>query len=99
MGWVERQVADLPGSKQDVKNVAKVATAPFSYAVGVDPFASGDSMSKMRDRYETAGVLAGNYFLPGSSLLTSNLASQGSQGQLGSDLWMLFTTLCGGGGG
>lgn len=40
----------------------------------------------IRDATETAAVLGGNYLLPGSSLLTSNLASKGSQGQLNSTL-------------
>jgi hypothetical protein len=41
---------------------------------------------KIRDTAETAGVLAANYFLPGSSLLTGSLASKGSQEQLNSDV-------------
>lgn len=40
--------------------------------------------TKLRDAGETAAVLTGNYFLPGSSLVTSKLASEGSQNQLNS---------------
>lgn len=38
----------------------------------------------VRDALETGGVVAGNYALPGSSLLTSHLTSEGSQKQLNS---------------
>lgn len=40
----------------------------------------------LRDTVESAAVLAGNYFLPGSSLVTSHLVSEGSQNQLNSTL-------------
>ena len=40
----------------------------------------------IRDTVESAAVVAGNYFLPGSGLVTSNLASSGAQDQLGSGL-------------
>lgn len=40
----------------------------------------------IRDTVESAAVVAGNYFLPGSGLVTSNLASSGSQDQLNSGL-------------
>lgn len=40
----------------------------------------------IRDAIESAASLAGNYALPGSSLVTSNLVSKGSQGQLNSTL-------------
>jgi len=43
----------------------------------------------LRDTVESAGVLAGNYFLPGSSMLTSKLVSEGSQKQLNSTLGKL----------
>lgn len=44
--------------------------------------------TNLRDALETGGALVGNYYLPGSSLLTSNLTSQGSQKQLHSPLGM-----------
>ena len=43
----------------------------------------------LRDTAESGAVLAGNYFLPGSSLVTSKLTSDGSQKQLGSTLGQL----------
>ena len=39
-----------------------------------------------RDALETAGVIAGNYILPGSSLLSSQLVSEGAQKNLSTDL-------------
>jgi len=45
--------------------------------------------TKIRDTVESGAVVAGNYFLPGSGLVTSNLASSGSQDQLGSGLGQL----------
>ena len=42
--------------------------------------------TKLRDTVESAAVVAGNYFLPGSSIITSKLVSQGSQDQLNSAL-------------
>lgn len=45
-----------------------------------------DLWSTVRDPIETAAVLVGNTVLPGSSLLTSNLASKGSQNQLNSPI-------------
>jgi len=42
--------------------------------------------TKLRDAVESAAVVAGNYYLPGSSLVTSKLVSEGSQKQLNSDL-------------
>ena len=52
----------------------------------LNPLANTGINMKLRDTGESAAVLAGNYFLPGSSLLTSNLASKGSQKQLSSPL-------------
>lgn len=56
----------------------------------------------IRDTVESAAVVAGNYFLPGSGLVTSNLASSGSQDQLNSGLGrvaMLGSGVAGGVGG
>jgi hypothetical protein len=39
-----------------------------------------------RNSLETGGSLVGNYLLPGSSLLSDQLVSKGSQGQLGSTI-------------
>jgi hypothetical protein len=43
----------------------------------------------LRDSVETGAVLAGNYFLPGSSLITSKLVSDNAKQQLNSDLGVL----------
>jgi len=43
----------------------------------------------LRDTVESGAVLAGNYLLPGSSLVTSKLVSDGSQKQLGSTVGQL----------
>jgi hypothetical protein len=43
----------------------------------------------IRDAVESVAVVVGNYYLPGSSILTSKLVSEGSQEQLGSDLGIL----------
>lgn len=54
----------------------------------------------LRDSAETLGTLAGNYLLPGSSMITSNLASKGSQNELNSPLGrvgQIGTGLSGGG--
>jgi hypothetical protein len=54
----------------------------------------------VRDTLESAASLAGNYYLPGSSLLTDHLVSKGSQKQLGSPLGQIAqigTGLAGGG--
>jgi len=45
--------------------------------------------NEFRDLFETAAILAGNYITPGSSAITSNLASKGSQQQLNSDLGII----------
>ncbi len=39
-----------------------------------------------RDALQTAGVIAGNYILPGSSLISSQLVSKGAQENLSTDL-------------
>lgn len=57
-------------------------------------------LTKLRDTAETVASLAGNYFLPGSSLVTDRLVSKGSQKQLGSTLGQIAqgaTGLAGGG--
>lgn len=44
------------------------------------------SFTAIRDAVETAGSLAGNYVLPGSSVVTDNLVSKGAQKNLSSPL-------------
>jgi hypothetical protein len=50
----------------------------------IDPIK--DNWVDLRDTAEAAAVVAGNYYLPGSSLVTSNLVTKGAQEQLNSDL-------------
>lgn len=45
--------------------------------------------TKLRDAVESVAVVAGNYFLPGSSIITSKLVSDGSKEQLGSTVGQL----------
>ena len=52
----------------------------------------------LRDTVESAAVVAGNYFLPGSSLLTSKLTSEGSQNQLNSTVGQIAQLGSGGAG-
>lgn len=40
----------------------------------------------LRDGAQSAAAIVGNYYVPGSSVITSNLVSKGSQEQLSSDL-------------
>lgn len=62
----------------DIENVGK------SVVHGVE-----SGWNDIRDTAETAASLAGNYFLPGSSLLTDQLVSQGSKKQLSSPLGLI----------
>jgi hypothetical protein len=52
----------------------------------------------LRDTVESGAVLAGNYLLPGSSLITSKLVSDGSQKQLNSTVGQLAQLGTGGAG-
>ena len=45
--------------------------------------------TKVRDVVESVAVVGGNLFIPGSSILTSRLASKGSKKQLSSDIGMI----------
>lgn len=47
--------------------------------------------TSIRNAFQTVAVVAGNYFLPGSSLVTSKLVSKGSQEQLSSTLGQVAT--------
>jgi len=63
-----------------VKNIAN-QLGKFSPVVQL---AEGNGWNGVRDSVESTGVLAGNYYLPGSGLVTSHLVSKGSQGDLNS---------------
>lgn len=58
-----------------------------------------DNWVDIRDTAEAAAVVAGNYYLPGSSLLTSNLVSEGAQDHLNSDTGRLANLAAGATGG
>lgn len=53
----------------------------------------------IRDGLQTAAVIAGNYYLPGSSLLTSQLVTKGAQENLNSDLGRVANIAAGASGG
>lgn len=50
----------------------------------------------LRDTLESAAVVAGNYFFPGSSIITSQLVSEGSKEQLNSSLGKVAQLASGG---
>lgn len=69
-----------------------------------DPLAdAGDTISQnwvdLRDTAEAAAVVAGNYFLPGSSILTSKLVTGGAQDKLNTDLGRVANVAAGAAGG
>lgn len=53
----------------------------------------------LRDTAQAAAVVAGNYYLPGSSLLTSKLVTSGAQDKLNSDIGRVANTAAGVAGG
>lgn len=58
----------------------------------------GDGWNAARDTLETGAVIGGNYLLPGSSLLTSHLASKGSKDLLNSGVGKIGQVVSGLGG-
>ena len=66
------------------------------FGSGIGPDAS---WVDFRDNLEAAGVVAGNYFLPGSSLLTSQLVTKGAQENLNTDVGKLANLAAGAAGG
>lgn len=53
----------------------------------------------LRDNLEAAGVVAGNYFLPGSSMLTSQLVTEGAKEALATDVGKVANIAAGAAGG
>jgi hypothetical protein len=91
MSW-DDWVSDPIGSLNDaVVNPVVDATKGAVDAV-TEPLGG---FTNVRDSLEAAGVAAGNYFLPGSSLVTGQLVSDGAKQALGGDLGQL--ALMGGG--
>ncbi len=60
---------------------------------------NGSAWTQIRDLGEAAGTMVGNYFLPGSSMLTSKLVSNGAQQQLSTPLGRIGTFASGAAGG
>ena len=63
--------------------------------LGKTPTSGGSLWTNFRDTVESAGVIAGNYFLPGSSLLTSQLVSEGAKEQLSDPTLRLANAVAG----
>jgi len=53
----------------------------------------------LRDNLEAAAVIAGNYYLPGSSMLTSRLVTEGAQENLNTDAARIANVVAGAAGG
>ena len=60
---------------------------------------TGISWVDLRDNLEAAASIAGNYFLPGSSLVTSQLVTKGAQENLNTDAGRLANLAAGAAGG
>jgi hypothetical protein len=58
-------------------------------------FDKGGGFNDFRDTLLAAGVAAGNYFVPGSSLLTSQLVTEGAQNKLSTNLGQATTLAAG----
>jgi len=73
--------------------------APISIGSQTGLFNTGYHWNDIRDNLEAAAVVAGNYFLPGSSMLTSQLVTQGAQENLNTDAGRLANIAAGAAGG
>jgi hypothetical protein len=73
--------------------------APISSASQTGLFNSGFHWADIRDNLEAAAVVAGNFFLPGSSLLTSKLVTEGAQENLNTETGRLANLAAGAAGG
>ena len=73
--------------------------APISIASQTGLFNTGYHWNDIRDNLEAAAVVAGNYVLPGSSLLTGNLVTKGAQENLNTDAGRLINMAAGAAGG
>jgi hypothetical protein len=74
---------DLFGGAGDL--VSDITGGISDFGSGVEDFVS-DTYMDVRDPLQAAAVVAGNYFVPGSSLITSNLVSNEAQEMLSSDI-------------
>lgn len=82
MSWLSERAEDVRGGVSDVWSGIKDIGSSIEDA-------TRNAYMGVRDPLESAAVLAGNYYLPGSSALTSKLASEGAQEQLGSNIGQL----------
>jgi hypothetical protein len=87
---------DMGGAVSSIGNAVNNIGDSFSDAV-IDPIK--DNWVDLRDTAEAAAVVAGNYYLPGSSMLTSNLVTKGAQEQLNTDLGQVANLAAGATGG
>ena len=73
MGWLSDFVSDPIGTTLGTVN-----------DIVIDPVVDvvGDAYMAVRDPLEAAAVVVGNYYFPGSSILTSKLVSDGAKEQL-----------------
>ncbi len=97
--FIQTVLANRNSANQDLLSVgaeggyANYINATWVPNVGLKPDPNAylsihdqNALTKIRDAVETAAVVAGNYFLPGSAIITQNVASKGSQEQLGSTI-------------
>ena len=84
MGWARSKVEQVTDSAVDIvkpviDTVKEVVVEPIVDTVG-------DIYMQVRDPLEAAAVVAGNYFVPGSGLITSQLVSDDAKEMLSSDV-------------
>lgn len=77
MGW-------LSNVAHSVRNTVQETTLPAS--MRAKDANHNSILVNARDKTEAAAVIVGNYYLPGSSLLTSRLSSRYAQKDLGGDV-------------
>lgn len=75
MGWTSFRDSVLGAPAAVVNTVNKVAIDPVVDVVG-------DAYMAVRDPLQASAVVVGNYYFPGSSILTSKLVSDGAKEQL-----------------
>jgi hypothetical protein len=76
----------MGGAASKIVDTAGSAVKAAGDIVGGGVKAVKDNWVDIRDTAQTAAVIAGNTIVPGSSMLTSKIVSDGSQKQLSSDL-------------
>ena len=79
--------SDLVSGAGDV--VSGTGNAISDTVSGLGNTLSNLDWTSLRDSLEAAGVVAGNYFLPGSGMITGQMVSDGAKQDLGSDVGRL----------